>query len=75
MEKTNAIRLLTIANIVFNVHEYDENETDGCKVASLLSLSEDEARYIGFTKKSVGGEQTKTFTFDNVGKSCCFNAS
>ncbi len=42
MEKTNAIRLLTLANIKFEVHEYDENETDGCKVASLLSLSEDE---------------------------------
>lgn len=42
MEKTNALRLLISNNIQFNVHEYDENETDGCKVAHLLSLSEDE---------------------------------
>ena len=42
MEKTNALRLLISNNIEFNVHEYDENETDGCKVAKLLSLSEDE---------------------------------
>lgn len=41
MEKTNAIRLLEVNKISFNVHEYDSNETNGVKVASLLNVDKD----------------------------------
>lgn len=35
--KTNVTRLLDVAKIKYNIHEYDNNTTDGEKVAQLLS--------------------------------------
>lgn len=36
-EKTNVMRLLDVAKIPYETHDYDENETDGEKVAKLVN--------------------------------------
>ncbi|MCR4562708.1 MAG: Cys-tRNA(Pro) deacylase [Bacilli bacterium] len=36
MEKTNVMRLLDVAGITYEPHEYDPEATDGVKVAELL---------------------------------------
>lgn len=41
MEKTNVMRLLDAAKIKYEMHEYDENETDGQKVAKLVGKEAD----------------------------------
>lgn len=41
MEKTNVLRILDASKINYVVHTYDENVTDGEKVASLVGLDPD----------------------------------
>jgi len=36
MEKTNALRLLDISKIEYNIHEYDNTITNGVEIANIL---------------------------------------
>lgn len=59
MEKTNAMRILDRSGISYAVREYDENETDGERVALLVNL---EADRVFKTLVTVGSDR-KNYVF------------